>query len=98
MRRFPVADQERPAGQEVRALPLQLPPDMQELVPEDRLPQAELQAHNQPGAESGHSARGHRAGNVQGDLRALPRHISGELGRMCEERVFKWNAGGRRFV
>jgi len=43
-------DPERASRQEVRALPLQLSPHLQEQFPENSLPQAKLQAYNQPGA------------------------------------------------
>ena len=39
--------QERPGGAQVRSVPVQLPPDLQEHLPEDRLPQAQLQKSHQ---------------------------------------------------
>jgi hypothetical protein len=47
--------------QKVRSVPLQLPAHLQELFPENRLPQAQLQVDHQPCAEPGHPARAHSA-------------------------------------
>ena len=50
--------QERPGGAQVRAVPVQLPPDLQEHLPEDRLPQAQLQKSHQGWREEGIPRKG----------------------------------------
>lgn len=73
-----LADKERAAWKEIRALSLQLFADMQEFVAEDRLSQTELQEDYKFGAESCDTTSGYGTGNVQGDVRALSRYFSGE--------------------
>lgn len=64
--------------QEVRPLSVQLSADLQDLVTANRVPSHDLQTDHQSGAESRDTAHSDRAGNVQGHLRPLQRHVLGE--------------------
>lgn len=72
---FFAADTKRAAREEVREMSVQLSADLQKFVAAHSLSETKLQENNKSGSESRDAARPLDAGNVQGLLCSLPRHI-----------------------